>query len=72
MTIAASATDNVGVTHVSIYMDNVQLCSNAAAPYACGWNIRKYSTGSHTITATAWDAAGNAGHATPVTVTVTR
>jgi hypothetical protein len=67
--ITVSATDNVGVTHVSIYVDNVQLCNDASAPYTCNWNARKYSAGSHTITATAWDAAGNAGHATPVTVT---
>jgi thermitase len=67
--ITVSATDNVGVTHVSIYVDNVQFCSGISAPYTCNWNTKKASSGSHTITATAWDAAGNAGKATPVTVT---
>jgi thermitase len=69
VTISVSATDNVGVTHVSIYVDNVQLCSDTALPYTCNWNTKKVSAGSHLITATAWDAAGNAGYATPVTVT---
>jgi hypothetical protein len=68
-TISVLATDNVGVTHVSIYVDNVQLCSDTASPYTCTWNTRKYSAGSHTITATAWDAAGNSGQAAPITVT---
>ncbi len=68
-TISVSATDNVGVTHVSIYVDNVQLCSAAASPYTCNWNTNKYSKGSYTITATAWDSAGNVGYATPITVT---
>jgi Bacterial Ig domain len=69
VSIAVSATDNVGVSHVSIYVDNVQLCNDASAPYTCSWNTHKISAGSHTITATAWDAVGNAGHATPVPVT---
>ncbi len=67
--IAVSATDNVGVSHVSIYVDNVQLCSDTLAPYTCSWNTRKAASGSHTISATGWDAAGNAGKASTVTVT---
>jgi len=69
VSIAVSATDNVGVAHVSIYLDNVQLCNVTSAPYSCSWNTKKSAGGSHTISATAWDAAGNAGHATPVAVT---
>jgi hypothetical protein len=67
--VGVSATDNVGVTRVVIYVDNVQLCSDTLAPYSCSWNTRKASAGSHTITATAWDAAGNTAKASPVTVT---
>lgn len=68
VSINVSATDNVGVTQVSIYVDNVLKCTDTVAPYSCSWNTKKVSSGSHTITATAWDAAGNAGHAAPVTV----
>ena len=70
--VTVSATDNVGVTRVSIYIDNVQVYSGTAAPYSFNWNTRKYATGSHTITANAWDAAGNVGHASAVGVTVTK
>jgi hypothetical protein len=67
--ITVSATDSLGVTHVSIYVDNVLLCNDTSVPYTCNWNAKKSGEGSHTITATAWDSAGNVGHATPVMVT---
>jgi thermitase len=69
ISITVSAKDNVGVTRVAIYLDSVQLCSDTSAPYTCSWNTRKASAGLHTITATAWDAAGNQGKASPITVT---
>jgi hypothetical protein len=69
ISITVSAKDNVGVTRLVIYVDNVQLCSDTSAPYTCSWNTRKASAGLHTITATAWDAAGNPGKASPITVT---
>jgi len=72
VTISASATDNVGVARVSIYVDNVLLCTDTLAPYSCNWNTRKAATGSHAIAARAWDTAGNAGYSSVVTVTVTK
>jgi thermitase len=59
VTISAAAQDNVGVTQVSIYIDGVQQYSGTSAPYSFNWNMKKASSGAHTITATAWDAAGN-------------
>jgi thermitase len=67
--ITVSATDNVGVTQVCIYIDGVLQATLTTAPYSYTWNTRKVSSGQHTITASAWDAAGNVGHATPITVT---
>jgi Big-like domain-containing protein len=66
--ISVSASDNVGVTQVSIYVDNVLQCTDMTAPYTCSWNTRKAASGSHVITANAWDAAGNMGSAAPITV----
>ncbi len=66
--ITVSASDNVGVTQVTIYVDGVMVYSGTAAPYTYNWNTKKAASGSHTITATAWDAAGNSASATPVTV----
>jgi hypothetical protein len=70
--VTASASDNVGVVQVAIYIDGVQAYSGTTAPYTFNWNTRKYSAGSHTLSATAWDAAGNVGRSTAVTVNVTR
>jgi thermitase len=67
--ITVSATDNVGVTQVCIYIDGVLQATLTTAPYSYTWNTRRVSSGQHTITASAWDAAGNVGHAAPITVT---
>ena len=70
LTITAAASDNVGVKQVSIYLDGVQQYSGSVAPYSVSVNTKKLSSGWHTITAKAWDAAGNVG--TSATVTVQR
>src|SRR5450759_4499779 len=67
VSIVVSATDNVGVTQVSIYVDGILKATDAAAPYTYNWNTRKVSPGTHTIKATAWDAAGNTA-STSITV----
>ena len=69
VTIKVNATDNVGVTQVSIYVDGTQICRSTAAPYQCNWNGKKAYSGTHVIAANAWDAAGNVGSATPINVT---
>ena len=67
LTVSASASDNVRVTQVAIYVDGVQYYVGSTAPYSFQINAKKLSSGSHTVTAKAWDAAGNVGSATPVT-----
>jgi hypothetical protein len=67
--ITVSATDNVGVSQVSIYLDGVLKTTDTSAPYSYNWNTRKSSAGTHTIKATAWDAAGNS---TTTSITVTK
>jgi hypothetical protein len=69
VTVAASATDNLGVSKVEFRVDGVLVATDTSAPYSFGWNTRKLS-GSHTITATAYDTAGNQASASS-TVTVT-
>jgi len=60
VTIGVSAHDNIGVVQVSIYADGVQVYTGTSAPYSGHWNLNKAAPGSsHTISATAWDAAGN-------------
>jgi thermitase len=62
LTVSASAHDNIGVVQVSIFVDGVQQYTGTSAPYSFQWNPNKAVYGAHTISATAWDAAGN--HAT--------
>ncbi|MGH9722028.1 MAG: S8 family serine peptidase [Bryobacteraceae bacterium] len=66
--INVSASDNAAVSQVSIYIDGVLKYSSTSASSSYNWNTKKESPGSHTITAKAWDAAGNWSAATPVTV----
>ncbi|RJG11804.1 Ig-like domain-containing protein, partial [Massilia cavernae] len=57
--ITVSASDNVAVTAVSLYIDGaLKATGNASLSYS--WNARKASRGAHTIQAVARDAAGNA------------
>ena len=71
VTIAATASDNIGVASVTVLVDGTQLGSAlASAPYSVPWNTASASNGSHVITATARDAAGNLATSSAVTVTV--
>jgi thermitase len=61
--IAVAASDNVAVSQVSIYIDGALKCTDTAAPYSCSWNTKKVGSGTHTITAKAWDTSGNTSSA---------
>jgi subtilisin family serine protease len=68
--ISVSATDNVGVTRVDLYIDGSLAGSLTAPPYQWTWNTAQASDGSHIISAKAYDGAGNMGVAEAVSVTV--
>jgi hypothetical protein len=71
ITVTASASDNIGVAGVQFTLDGVSLgAEDTSAPYAVSWDTSTASDGSHTLTARARDAAGNATTSDPVTVTV--
>ncbi|HEX8706129.1 MAG TPA: Ig-like domain-containing protein, partial [Myxococcaceae bacterium] len=55
----ATAADNVGVTRVEFYEGGAPLCTDTSAPYACNWSTRSGPNGNRTLTAKAYDAAGN-------------
>jgi hypothetical protein len=65
--VSASATDNVAVSQVSIYIDGALESTSAGSKDSYNWNTRKVNSGNHTIKATAWDAAGNSA-STSITV----
>jgi hypothetical protein len=59
VSVTASASDNVGVTEVRFYIDGTYKATDSSSPYSYSWDTTGYSDGSHTVRATAYDAAGN-------------
>ena len=64
VSITAVASDNVGVSQVSIYVDGVLKLTSTGTSATYAWNTKKGGRGSHTVTAKAWDTAGNSAVAT--------
>ncbi len=57
--VSVTATDNVGVTEVDLYANEVLVGSATAAPYTFSWNTSAVPNGSVILKAVAYDAAGN-------------
>src|SRR5205823_5390675 len=71
LTVAASASDNVGVVGVQFFVDGAPLgAEDTSAPYSVSVGTSTSDNGSHTLTAVARDAAGNSKTSAPVTVTI--
>ncbi len=69
--VSANASDNVGVVGVQFKIDGTNLgTEDTSSPYSITWNTTSASNGSHTLTATARDAAGNQTTSSGVTVNV--
>ncbi len=66
VTLAATATDAVGVTQVAFLVDGKFAAATATAPYAVSWDPAGAGNGTHVVTALAYDAAGNVGESAPV------
>ena len=67
VTISASASDNVGVTKVEIYVDSVLRTTLTSAPYN---HVISLSLGSHSTYSKAFDPAGNTKTSSTVSFTV--
>ncbi len=70
VTVTATASDTVGVTSVQIYIDGVLSASGTSSPLNYSWDTASISNGTHTIYSKAYDAAGNVGTSTTISVTV--
>jgi uncharacterized protein (TIGR03118 family) len=73
--VTASASDNVGVSRVDFQLKigtaaATTIGSVATAPYTLTWNSTTVANGAATLTAVAFDAAGNATTSAGVAVTV--
>jgi hypothetical protein len=56
LSYAATATDNAGVSRVEFKLDGTTISNDSSAPYA--GSVATLAPGTHTLTATAYDAAG--------------
>ena len=70
--IKATATGNIKVTKVEFYIDGVLSATKTSttSTFSYPWDTKLVSNGTHTITAKAYDAAGNTTTSDPITVTV--
>lgn len=70
VTLAANASDNVGVALVEFLVDDLLIASDSQAPWQASWNASAASNGAHRIRARAIDAAGNVGSSAEISVIV--
>lgn len=68
--LSATASDDTAVTQVTFLVDGQALDSDSTEPYATTWDSDLATLGAHSITAQAWDAAGNSAVSAPSTTTV--
>jgi hypothetical protein len=69
ITVSMTSNDNVKVTKLMLSANGTSICTLAASSGSCTWNTLTFPNGGMTLTATAYDAAGNSGVA-QVVVTV--
>jgi len=68
--VAASTSDNVGVTRVEFYDNGALRGTDTVAPFSWSWSVSSGVNGSHSWTARAYDARGNSSTSSPVTLNV--
>lgn len=67
--IAVSATDNVGVSKVEIYINNKLASTLQNSPYTYNWKVPSGKSRTFSLQAKAYDAAGNVGISSIIMVT---
>ncbi|MBZ8139387.1 peptidase S8 [Rubrivivax gelatinosus] len=70
VTVDVAASDAVGVARVELSVGGTTVGIDGVAPYAFAWDTKGVANGSNTLQAVAFDAAGNRGVSSVVTVNV--
>ena len=70
VSVIANASDNIGVTKVEFYMNGTLSATDTATPYIYSLNTSALVSGTYTLMAKSYDAAGNIGQSSNVAVTV--
>jgi subtilisin family serine protease len=68
--VNVNAADNVGVARVELKVNNTVVATDSSSPFAFAWDSKGVANGLATLTAIAYDAAGNVASSTPVSVNV--
>lgn len=68
--VTATASDAVGVTRIELYLDAALQQTCTASPCDWNWTTTASANGSHNLQSKAYDAAGNVGTSSVVSVTV--
>ncbi|HEY1146950.1 MAG TPA: Ig-like domain-containing protein, partial [Pseudoduganella sp.] len=68
--VNVNAADNVGVARVELKVNNTVVATDSSSPFAFAWDSKGVANGLSTLTAVAYDAAGNVTSSTPVSVNV--
>ena len=69
-TLSANASDNVGVSRVDFYVGSSLVGTDNMAPYSISWSSTGVANGTYALTSRAYDAAGNVGTSSTVSITV--
>jgi subtilisin family serine protease len=69
-TISANASDDVGVSRVEFFLGSSLLGTDTTAPYSFDWNTTGVANGAYALSTKAYDAAGNVGSSSAVSVSV--
>ncbi|HKY08080.1 MAG TPA: Ig-like domain-containing protein [Candidatus Binatia bacterium] len=67
--VTASASSSMGISKVEFYVDGALRSTDTVSPYTFPWNTDGLS-GTHTLTAKAYDTLGNQTTSTPKSVTI--
>ncbi|MGW8392391.1 S8 family serine peptidase [Pseudoduganella sp. HUAS MS19] len=68
--VNVNASDNVGVTRVELKVNSTVVASDISSPFSFSWDSKGVANGMATLTAIAYDAAGNVAASTPISVNV--
>ena len=70
VSVQVNSSDNIAVTRVECYANNIALGTNAGTASQFPWSTYANSNGTYQLQSRAYDAAGNAGASATVTVVV--
>ena len=62
-TIAATATDDTGISKVEFYVDSELLSTDTTKPYSASWDTTKVANGSYTLSVKSYDTTNNTAKA---------